>query len=105
MLKKQDIINKINKLKPIYQKEGVLLLGFFGSYAKDNANNKSDIDLLYKIEPKQFMKYHKGFSGFSRILDIKYELENEFNTTIDLCAINNLNETFKQFALKDVIYV
>lgn len=105
MITKQNIITKIKELKPIYEKEGLILLGLFGSYAKNQAKVDSDIDLLYKIEPKLFMKHHKGFTGFSRILDIKNELQEEFHKNIDLCAIDGSSETFKKFALKDVIYV
>jgi len=105
MLDKYEIISKIKKVKPVYEKEGLILLGLFGSYAKDEANNSSDIDLLYKINPELFLKNHKGFTGFSRILDIKDELKEIFNKDVDLCTINGNSRTFDKYALKDAIYV
>ncbi|HIP12424.1 MAG TPA: nucleotidyltransferase [Arcobacter sp.] len=105
MISKEDIILKIKEIKPIYEQEGLVLLGLFGSYAKNEANENSDIDLLYKINTELFMKTHKGFTGFSRILDIKSELKDIFKKNIDLCTINGNSKTFKEFALKEAIYV
>jgi len=35
VLNKKDIISKLKELKPKYEQEGLILLGLFGSYAKD----------------------------------------------------------------------
>ena len=104
-MNKMDILNQLKKLKPIYEKEGLILLGLFGSYAKDTADENSDIDLLYKIEPEKFTKQNRGFTGFTRILNIKDELKELFNKEIDLCSISGNSRTFKKFALKDAIHV
>jgi len=39
---KNNILAKILELKPMYEKEGMLFLGLFGSYAKSSANDQSD---------------------------------------------------------------
>ena len=41
MLNKNDIVSKLKELKPKYEQEGLILLGLFGSYAKDNQNDFS----------------------------------------------------------------
>ena len=48
-MKKEEILNKLKELKPIYQKEGLEIVGLFGSYAKDNETEYSDIDIAYKL--------------------------------------------------------
>jgi len=104
-MNKQYILDKIRKLKPKYEKEGVILLGLFGSYAKDTADENSDIDLLYKLDADKFLENHKGFTGFTRLLTIQEELKNTFHKNIDLCTINGNNKTFNKYALADAIYV
>lgn len=47
MLQKSEILSKLKELKPTYEEEGLILLGLFGSYAKDSQNNFSDIDIVY----------------------------------------------------------
>ena len=68
---KQYILEKLKQLKPKYEFEGLIILGLFGSYAKGNATNSSDIDILYKVDAKKFYENHSGFKCFSRILEIK----------------------------------
>ena len=46
---KDDIAQKLKLLKPKYENEGFILLGFFGSYARDEATDQSDIDIPYPI--------------------------------------------------------
>jgi predicted nucleotidyltransferase len=72
---KNTIISTLKKIKPIYEKEGLILIGLFGSYAKDEQNNFSDIDIAYKINYNKFStKYKDGFSKILIIEEIKQEL-------------------------------
>lgn len=102
---KEYIIEKLKELKPVYEKEGLILLGLFGSYARGDADEDSDIDLLYDMNDDKFLSLHGGWSSFSRLTDIKEELKEVFHKDIDLCTIDNPSRTFKKFALKDAIYV
>lgn len=104
-LSKTTILCKIKELKPIYDKEGMKLLGIFGSFAKDSANNSSDIDILYELDAKIFYENNSGFKGFSRIKEIKEELQNIFKRDIDLCAKSGLSNTGEKYILGNTIYV
>jgi predicted nucleotidyltransferase len=104
-MNKEYIISKLQELKPQYSIEGLDIIGIFGSYAKNKETNNSDIDILYKLDAKRFYSFHDGFKSFSRIASIQNELCNIFNKDIDLCTINQNNELFKQYALKDIVYV
>ena len=79
MNKKSEILDQLKKLKPIYQKEGLILLGLFGSYAKNTQTKHSDIDISYTLDYDKFsQKYIGGFAKLLRIDDIKKELQDIF---------------------------
>jgi len=100
VLQKNEIVSKLQELKPKYEQEGLILLGLFGSFAKDNQNAFSDIDIAYKLDYDKFsQKYKDGFSKLLRIDDIKSELEHTFKTKIDFVPDTNKK------LLKDIVYV
>ncbi len=100
MNKKDEIINQLKKLKPIYEKEGLIILGLFGSYAKETQTKFSDIDIAYKLDYDKFsQKYIGGFAKLLRIDDIKKELHDTFKTPIDFIPDTNKS------IMKDLIYV
>ena len=100
MLQKNEIISKLKELKPTYEQEGLILLGVFGSYAKNTQNSFSDIDIAYKLDYDKFsLKYKDGFSKILRIDYIKEELQQTFKTKIDFVSDNNKS------ILSDIIYV
>lgn len=97
---KNEILSKLKKLKPKYEQEGLILLGLFGSYAKDTQTKYSDIDIAYKLDYDKFsLKYKDGFAKLLRIDDIKKELQSIFKTPIDLVPDSNKS------VLKDLINV
>ena len=90
MPQKNEILSKLKELKPAYAEEGLILLGLFGSYAKDTQTKFSDIDVAYKLDYDKFSQKHKGgFAKLLRIDDIKKELESIFKTPIDLVPDTN----------------
>ena len=100
MPQKNEILSKLKELKPTYEKDGIILLGLFGSYAKDTQTNFSDIDIAYKLDYEKFSKKYVG--GFAKVLkldEIKAELQKIFRKPIDF--IPNSNKAI----LKDIIYV
>lgn len=99
-MNKEEIINKLKELKPTYQKEGLEILGLFGSYAKDEQTKNSDIDIAYRLDYDKFsQKYVGGFSKLVRIYEIKNELKSIFKKDIDFIPDSN------QKILKDLIHV
>jgi predicted nucleotidyltransferase len=60
--------------------------------------------LLYDIEPK-FLEQFGGFEAFSKLTEIKNSLQKELNKKIDISTIDNNSRTFKEYALKDIVYV
>lgn len=100
VLEQKEILSKLKELKPTYEKEGLILVGLFGSYATETQSTFSDIDIAYKIDYDRFSKNYKdGFSKILRIDDIKEELQQTFKTKIDFVPDNNKS------ILSDIIYV
>lgn len=105
MLNSNEIISKLKELNKIYEKEGMKLLGIFGSFAKNSANSSSDIDILYELDAKKFYTQNSGFKSFLRIKTIKEELQNIFKRDVDLCAKSSLSNTGEKYILEKMIYV
>jgi predicted nucleotidyltransferase len=92
MLDKNIVLSKLEEIKPTYESEGLLILGLFGSYARDTQTKFSDIDIAYKLDYNKFsLKYKDGFSKLLRIDEIKKELQSIFNTPVDLVPDTNKN--------------
>ena len=99
-MNKNEILNKLKELKPIYQNEGLEILGVFGSYAKETNTKYSDIDIAYKLDYDKFSKkYIGGFSKILRINEIKEELKNILKNDVDVVPDSNKK------IMKDLIYV
>lgn len=97
---KQNILSTLKKLKPKYEKEGLIILGLFGSYSTDTQTKFSDIDIAYSLNYDKFSQnYVGGFAKILRIDDVKKELINTFKQPIDFVSDTNKN------IIKDLIYV
>ncbi len=103
---REQILKKLNQIKPLYEKEGLSIVGLFGSFAKDSSDLFSDIDIAYRIDHQLFShKFKDGFSKILRIADIKSELESTFKRRVDFISLNSSNSQFTDRVQKDMIYV
>ena len=76
---KKEVLDKIKILKNKYEPDGFIVLGIFGSYARGEENEKSDIDILYEMTGSFYRKY-PGWDIFP-IID---EIEKEFSKAKNL---------------------
>ena len=105
-MNKNDILKRLEVLKPKLAEDGITILGVFGSYARGDFSKDSDIDLLYEIDnPTEFVKVNGGFGAFTKLLEIKEFLSAEFGKSIDLVAKSSLNEIGEKYILKDLVDV
>lgn len=81
MLKRQDVINLLKAEWP-YLKEhfGVAKIAIFGSYARDEATENSDIDLYIEFDRTMGIE-------FIRLLDY---LESQFHKRIDVLTAGGI---------------
>ena len=96
MTEQQDIISKLNELKPWLQQEySVREIGLFGSFADNTQKDESDIDILVELEKPI------GWKFFS----LELYLEKIFNRKIDLVTKKALKEQIREGILNNVTYV
>jgi len=91
---------KLSQLKQILKKDGFIIDGIVGSYARGE-QNYNDIDILYHLEKEFFNKYN-GFEGFIKLNEIKTKLENDLNEKIDIIDKTTLNDIGKKYILMDI---
>ena len=70
-------------------------IGLFGSYAKDTANENSDIDIVIESNKKDFFLRE----------DLKEYLESNFKLPVDVGYIDSIRAYYKNKIEKDIIYV
>lgn len=96
MLKKDELLNKIELLRKKYEKEGIVICGIFGSYAREDNTRNSDVDIAYKINKTIFSKRYKGFKAASKIADVSNEISREIGEKVDFVSIDSLNASLNQ---------
>ncbi len=94
---KDKILEKLAANKAALMAFGVLEIGLFGSYLRNQANLESDIDLLVDI--------HREKKTLRNYLNIVYFLENLFNNKVELITKQSLNKHIGPHILETVDYV
>ncbi|MEA3290440.1 MAG: nucleotidyltransferase family protein [Campylobacterota bacterium] len=82
-----------NKQK-IQENYKVNTIALFGSFARDEATKDSDIDILVDMKP-----------SFDNFFDLKYFLEDNLDTKVDLGKEKNLRLLVKDQIQNELIYV
>ena len=77
---------------------GITKLGLFGSYARDEQAEDSDIDLLVEFAPGTE-------SLFEKKSKIREAVQAEFQREVDLCREKYIKPYFREQILNSVIYV
>lgn len=102
-MNKEQILDYLRNVKAKYEQEGFLIQALFGSYSRDDANEKSDIDILVEATPAFASKY--GFKSFERIRQIQTELSNALGVQVDLADRTGMGKTAKKFIIDRALYV
>lgn len=93
MLDQKQIDIIIETMKPF----NPIKIGIFGSVVRDEANEKSDIDILYS--------FHDTI-GLFKLIGLQQKLEERLRKKVDLVSEKYLNPKLKPYILNDlkVIY-
>jgi predicted nucleotidyltransferase len=70
-------------------------IGLFGSYAKDSANENSDIDIVIESTKKDFFLRE----------DLREYLEANLKKSVDVGYLDSIRKYYKNKIEKDIIYV
>jgi predicted nucleotidyltransferase len=100
----QTLQRQVRELKEELRKEGFIIEAVTGSHARNEATPRSDIDLLYRLDPK-FLEQNGGFAAFSRLESIRRRIAERLRMDVDLIASNNLSQSAKRYMLRDRVNV
>jgi len=103
LMTKEYILNYLSNVKEKYQDEGFYIKALFGSYARDEADANSDVDILVD-STKEFANRY-GFGAISRIKEIQNELSQALGLPVDLADSSGMGKTAKKFIIDRAIYV
>ena len=99
MNKKQEILDFLQSNKSYIQQHFSLTrVGLFGSFARDEQTDKSDVDILIEIE-----KNTKNIHDLK--ISLSEYLSEAFGRNVDLAREKYLKPYAKDEILKDTIYV
>lgn len=94
-IKKSDILDYLlQHFQEFKTKYDVEQIGLFGSYARDEAKENSDIDIFVKMKPSLF-----------DMVAIKEQIENDLHKKVDIVREHkHMKPLFLEMIKRDVIY-
>lgn len=97
MKSKTEILHLLRRYKPAAQKKyGMTKIGIFGSVARGEQKEDSDVDVCYEGEAPSFITLDM----------IQTELEQLLGSKVDLVRVrDNMNSLLRQRIQRDGIYV
>lgn len=100
----KKIMTAISTIRTKYETDGFIILGVFGSVARGEERDDSDVDILYQCGPN-LPNMYSGLKFFSLYEKVKSDLESILGRRVDLADINGLNEVGRKYILQEVQYV
>jgi hypothetical protein len=94
---KQELFSIIKLQQQNILAFGVIKIGVFGSFARDTANEESDVDFFIEFKPES--KTLKNFLG------LKYYLEELLQRKIEIVTPQSLNKFIGKYILQEIEYV
>ena len=96
MLTRDDVLQILRDNKERFAEQyGVTKLGLFGSFARDEATEESDVDVCVEMPPH-----------FFSVAAVREELEISFQRSVQVIRLREeLRELFKERLRRDTIYV
>jgi uncharacterized protein len=91
-----EIKSILRKNRNDIKKFGVVELGIFGSHARGEAGENSDIDFLVMFE--------KGKKTFDNFMDLHEYLENLYHRKIDLVTPESVSKYIRPYIEKEAVY-
>ena len=95
IMTKYDVLNYLKEhYQEFHNKYNVEKIGLFGSYARDEATQDSDVDIFVKMKPNIF-----------GMIAIKEQIEEDLHTKVDIIREHkNIKPFFLEMINKDLIY-
>ena len=99
MATRNEILSFLARNKEMFRANfGIVKIGLFGSYARNEQSPDSDLDLVVEFE-----------NNTRNLHDVKKELNDyirsNLNIEVDICREKYINPIFKESILKEAVYV
>jgi len=91
---RDEILRKLEENRETIKGFGVRRLGIFGSYARDEQTETSDIDFLVEFERPTFKNY----------FGLKFFLEELFDCKVDLVFHDTIKPRIRNAILEETVY-
>ena len=91
---KNQIIKTLSENQELIKRYGVNRLGLFGSVARGEATDSSDIDFVVEFEKKTFDAY----------MGLKHSLEDLFKCRVDLVLKDSIKPRLRKIIMDEVVY-
>lgn len=92
---REEILRILEENRDIIRSYGVKRLGLFGSCARGECNEISDLDFVVEFEKKSFDAY----------MDLKAFLEKLFGGKVDLVMANTVKPRLRRAILEEAVHV
>ena len=96
MLGREAILNLLRDHKPDLARMGVISIALFGSAARGEARQDSDVDLLVELTPPL---------TFEKYTQVNFYLEDLLDFRVDLVHPDTLKTRIRSSVLAEAIYV
>jgi Predicted nucleotidyltransferases len=80
----------------IKERFGVRKIGIFGSFARGEASDKSDVDIL--------VEFTEGEKTFDNFMELKFYLEELFERDVDLVIETAIKPRLKNYIMREAVY-
>jgi len=98
MITRIEILDFLKVNKSIFETRfNCIKIGLFGSFARNEQTEKSDIDIIVEFNPNTPDLYETE-------IELKNFISNQFSRKVDICAEKWIKPIFKPMVLKDTIY-
>jgi len=96
-MNRKDVLNILKNYKKINkEKYGLLALGLFGSFARNEQTNLSDVDIVLQTKTPNLFN----------IVHIKEDLQNELHLSVDIVRLRkNMNPSLRRRIEEEAVYV
>lgn len=96
-MKREDILRRVGRFREQSSEEfGIVRIGVFGSVARDEVNDASDVDIVVELEQPDLLT----------IVGIKQELQAALDLPVDVVRYREtMNDFLKQHIDQEAVYV
>ena len=91
---RQQILAVLSDNKELLKNQGVLRIGLFGSFARNQGRVRSDLDFLVEFERPTFNNF----------MNLAFSLEKLFGRHVDLVTMDGLSSHVRPYIEKEVVW-